>query len=240
MKLLARPFSYLVCLAAWSASASVVSTNPVAPPIQIVTCRDDVDTGALLKEFHIALKTPKHHYRALKGFAAPMDAAMIKRLKSDHRVLYVEADGPVAVCGQISTWFALRRIGIPQFPLAHINGTNETLNVDVAIIDSGIDPHEDLEIYNNDFYAFGEDASDAVGHGTLEAGVVAMKDNHLGYVGVAPGVRIWNVKVSGPPPDDGWSHVLSGMDYVLQNSNQISVANMSITSKGSAPIHSIR
>ena len=249
VRLLPNLLLLLLCVAVQSTGAAVAIAPSVVPanayPLHIVICREDVDTAALLEEFHITLKSPKHHFRALKGFAALLDAATIERLKDDPRVLCVEADGPMAASGQISTFFALRRIGIPRFPIAHIYGTNEPLDVDVAILDSGIDSHEDLEIYNNEFYAFGDDASDALaasgGHGTLVAGIVAMKDNGLGFVGVASGVRIWNVKVLGPPPNNAWSNMLSGMDYVLQNASQISIANVSISNPyTSAPVHSIR
>src|SRR5439155_11201907 len=97
VRLFPNLLTHLLCFVALTVRAvQPASTNSV--PMQIVTCRDDVDTEALLKEFHISLKNPKHHYRALRGFAAPLDAPTIKRLKSDHRVLYVEADGPVTTC----------------------------------------------------------------------------------------------------------------------------------------------
>jgi hypothetical protein len=240
-----RRFAIIFLLAGCIGHAAVVPTNSAvvttnAYPLQIVTCRKDVDTEALLKEFHITLKSPKHHFHALKGFAALLDDATIKKLKADPRVLFVEADGPASVSGPPPQYGPIR-IGIPQFPLARINGTNEPLDVDVAIIDTGIDPHEALDTYNNDFYATGDDASDAAGHGTQVAGVVAMKDNSLGLIGVAPGVRIWNVKVAGALTGTPWSFVLSGMDFVYQNADQISVANMSFNNTGAgAPVHAIQ
>lgn len=238
-----RQIALAVCVAALSGSAAVMPTNAViaaAPGMQhIVTCREDVDTDALLKELHIK---PKHHYRGLKGFAAPMEAGMIRRLKADPRVLFVEADGLVTLC-DAPIPYGIRRMGMSQFPPARFNRTNEPLNVDVAILDSGIDPHQDLDAPVADIYTFGTDGSDSLGHGTGIAGVVAARDNLLGVVGVAPGVRIWNFKVIGPPPNNSWTSFLSGMSLVYQHADKISVINLSLsTVPGSSgqPINSIR
>ena len=40
-------------------------------------------------------------------------------------------------------------------------------------------------------------ANDDNGHGTHVAGIAAAKDNSIGVVGVAPGARLWAVKVLG-------------------------------------------
>jgi subtilisin family serine protease len=62
-------------------------------------------------------------------------------------------------------------------------------------------------------------------HGTAVAGVIAARDNDFGVVGVAPGVRIWNIKCFGPAPYNSWSLMIKGMNYVYQFSNQIAVAS---------------
>jgi subtilisin family serine protease len=233
------------CLRGLAASPSVVATNN--PPTQIVCCQDGVEVDALIKEYGFK---PTHRYRhALHGFAAPMDSATIKKLQSDSRVLTVEADGIVAPADQIIPP-GITRIGADTFPVGRSNATYLPLNVDVAILDSGIDPHPDLPANYQEYSTFtGIDGSDSLagssadpnGHGTLVAGVIAAQDNGFGVVGVAPGVRIWNVKSFGPPPWNNWTDVLDGMDFVANNSDQISVANMSIGSKGTnAPVGAIR
>ena len=65
--------SLLACLLASAFSAvatQLASTNSLVitpPPVQIVTCREDVDVDAFLKEFHLR---PTFIYRGLNGFAA--------------------------------------------------------------------------------------------------------------------------------------------------------------------------
>jgi hypothetical protein len=227
VSLLTALLVHLPCLLTFSSSAGIVSANSVVTPpglpLQIVTCREDVDLDALIAEFKF---TPKFKYPFINGFAAPMDAATILQLKADGRILYVEADGPVTLCGQRHS-SELVRMGVDRFPLAHINHTNEPLGVDVAILDSGIDPHPDMDPIPDDhtFITFGNDGRDSLGHGTGVAGVVAARDNTFGVVGVAPGVRIWNVKVIGPPPDNTVTHNLEGMNFVFEHADKISVAN---------------
>ena len=203
----------------------------------IVTLQDDVSVDDFIKEHGFK---PTRHLRGFKMFVHDLDEDEAAALRKDkRRVRAVEKDGPVTVSGQtIPT--GLQRMAIPQFPVAHINGSNESLNVDVAVIDTGIDPHEELSIYQT-YFAFSGDGTDSVGHGTSVAGIIAASDNGTGVVGVAPGVRLWNIKVIGPPPYNAWSYVLSGMNYVYQHSNEISVANISITNEGTAaPISSLR
>ena len=121
---------------------------------------------------------------------------MIQRLKDDPRVLAVEADGPVSLCEQTNSTGVVR-LGVDQFPVARINGITEPLDVDVAVIDNGIDPHPDLNVFGF-FSPFTSNPNDEDGHGTLMAGIIGALDNDFGVVGVAPGVRLWNIKVMDP------------------------------------------
>lgn len=188
-----------------------------------------------------------HYFRhAINGFTADLDETEAANLRQDKQhVLFVEKDGPVSV-GPITKEIAnvnalaqapqqgLIRMGIPQFPLAHINGVNEAHKVDVAVVDSGIDAHEDLEIFR--FYsAYSDFGNDEVGHGTSVAGVIGALDNGWGTVGVASGVRIWNVKSIGLPPNNSWTNILEGMDFVYQHADEIEVANVSIVNETGAP-----
>jgi subtilisin len=198
-----------------------------------------MNVEALLREHGL---TPKFRYRVLNGFAAPMAEAAVQRIKADPRVLFVEADGPVKLCGEgISD--GVTRIGVARFAIARINGMPKPLDVDAAIIDTGINLHPDLNVYASVSICC-LDANDQAGHGTGVAGVLGATDNHVGIVGVAPGVRIWNIKVQDGLIGASWADVVSGMDYILSEdcscSNRISVANLSLVNGGtSAPINTI-
>src|ERR1035438_7348597 len=116
----------------------------VAPAQQIVTLRPHADVDGVVKDFKLE---PSHIYRhALNGFAAPMDSATFEQLKQDERVLAVEADGEIVPCAQ-TVPTGILRMGITNFPVAHLDGGDHRINVDVAVMDTGIQTnHPDLNV----------------------------------------------------------------------------------------------
>lgn len=116
--------------------------------------------------------------------------------------------------------------------IADIDFRNDKrIDVDIAIVDGGIDPtHPELNVVGGFNCVRGEgrnawhDHGD--GHGTFVAGLAAAYDNKIGVVGVAPGARLWSVRVGDL---DGYitdSALLCGLDYVARK-KQIHVVNMS-------------
>jgi subtilisin family serine protease len=181
---------------------------------------------------------PRFIYRrAINGFAAPIDDPTIKRLQNDPRVLFVEPDGHTALADQ-TVGLGLIRMGITNFPVAHIDGGDHRINVNVAVLDSGIQlDHPDLNVVQAvDLTSVGNGGDDWKGHGTFVAGIIGALDNGFGVIGVAPGARLWSVEVVGAAPQDNlWSIILGGVEYVLQQSNQIQVVNCSFINAGPVP-----
>ncbi|MGH3361282.1 MAG: S8 family serine peptidase, partial [Nocardioides sp.] len=115
------------------------------------------------------------------------------------------------------------------------NGSG-SVDVDVAIIDTGIDlDHPDLNVHTAGARncSKGRSADDGNGHGTHVAGTVGARDNAGGVVGVAPGARLWPVRVLDNRGSGPWSAVICGVDYVAAHANVIEVANMSLGGTGS-------
>ena len=101
----------------------------------------------------------------------------------------------------------IRRIKADQDPIAAIGGDGGRVDADVAMLDSGIAIPPDLAIAGgiNCTDTGGRSAwGDALGHGTHVAGIIGALDNGIGVVGVAPGVRLWSVKIIG---DDDHGYV---------------------------------
>ena len=72
------------------------------------------------------------------------------------------------------------------------------------------------------------------GHGTHVAGTVGALDNGLDVVGVAPGARIWSVKVLGGALGSGsTSDIIAGIDWVT-GTGDVEVINMSLGGSGSS------
>ncbi|HUG47859.1 MAG TPA: S8 family serine peptidase [Candidatus Limnocylindria bacterium] len=199
---------------------------------------------------------PKHVYdSAVGGFAANLSAAQLRQVRNDPAVAFVMPDAQVSlddglvgdggVAGiRITTSDSPRmpagivRVGATKNPIAGIAGDGGRVDADIAILDTGVDPnHPDLNVaggYNctgSNRGAWG----DQHGHGTHVAGTAAALDNGIGVVGVAPGARIWSVKVLNERGTGYLSWLVCGIDWVTAQKDKsvpsgqlIEVANMSL------------
>ena len=61
----------------------------------------------------------------------------------------------------------------------------------------------------------------------LVARVIAAKDDSQGVVGLAPGGRLWAVKVLDSNGQGFDSDIIAGIDYITANAGEIDVANLS-------------
>lgn len=68
-------------------------------------------------------------------------------------------------------------------------------NVNVAVIDSGCNQHEDLNVVGGyNFVDDNDDYSDLDGHGTHVAGIISAQHNEIGVAGIAPKVNLYALK----------------------------------------------
>jgi len=88
-----------------------------------------------------------HVYRtAIDGYSAQVPAAAITALNADPRVSYLQRDRQVHTTAQ-TTPTGINRADADLSPTAAINGVDQRVNVDVAVIDTGIDlDHPDLNV----------------------------------------------------------------------------------------------
>jgi subtilisin family serine protease len=114
-----------------------------------------------------------------------------------------------------------------------VSGATE-VNADIAVLDTGIDPnHPDLN-YRAGKNCIGSSApTDDHGHGTHVAGTAAARNNGNDVVGVAPGARVWAVKVLDSGGSGTTSQIVCGINWVAENSSVIEVATMSLGGGGS-------
>jgi subtilisin len=178
-----------------------------------------------------------HVYRhALQGYAAPMTPTVAGSIASDPAVRWVQRDTVVTAFAQTLPT-GINRVDAELSPTAKIDGVDERVNVDVAVIDTGIDlDHPDLNVNaagGRNCIAPLAPPEDLNGHGTHVAGTIGALDNSIGVVGVAPGARVWPVKVLTDAGVGLTSNVICGIDYVTSQASQIEVANMSLGGGGS-------
>ncbi len=174
-----------------------------------------------------------HVYQhALKGYAARMSEQAASRVAQDPRVRSVQPDRVVTALEQtVPTGIA--RIDGDSSSAASGNGAG-SVDVDVAVIDTGIAKHADLTIAGGKNCSTGKSYDDGNGHGTHVAGTIGAKDDGNGVVGVAPGARLWAVRVLDNRGSGSWSAVICGVDWVTGKGG-IEVANMSLGGGGSEP-----
>jgi subtilisin len=174
-----------------------------------------------------------HVYKhALRGFSFEGSQEAAERLARHPKVRTVVPDQRVEASAQ-SIPTGVRRIGGPSSSTASGDGAG-SVNADIAILDTGIDAaHPDLNVVGGVNCSSGSSYADGNGHGTHVAGTAAARDNSDGVVGVAPGARLWAVRVLDDSGSGSWASVICGIDWVTSNAATIEVANMSLGGSGS-------
>lgn len=113
----------------------------------------------------------------------------------------------------------------------------EKQSVKVAVFDTGVSPHPDLNIAGGvSFVDSIEGYEDDKGHGTHVAGIIGALDNSIGVVGASPEAEIYAVKVMDSKGDGYTSSVIEGLEWAIHN--DIDIVNMSfVSSRYSEALH---
>jgi len=186
------------------------------------------------------------YQHALKGFSVTLSPQAASALARNPLVAYVETDDPVSIDAQ-TVPTGIQRIFADDNANLDIDGSDDfRVDVDVAVIDTGVDfQHPDLNVVGGvtckasgggppwaRTYTCSDGGDDDHYHGTHVAGTIAAIDNGEGVVGVAPGARIWAVKVLDSNGSGYEAQVVAGIDWVAANAGTIEVANMSLGGSG--------
>jgi len=166
------------------------STDARAANRYIVLFRDGADADGEIGRLSRGLDIrPDHAYNsAVQGFSARLNAHQLAVVQADPSVALVEVDRVVQLEAQTLPT-GVDRVDADLSSTAKIDGLDERVDADIAIIDTGIQAdHPDLNVAggHNCINADPADWVDGNGHGTHVAGIAAAKDNEIGVVGVAP------------------------------------------------------
>lgn len=178
--------------------------------------------GEIIRTFHL-----------IPAVAAKLTPAQAAALAANPLVDYLERDGTAYACyesSEVLPW-AIERIDAPTVWSGETAGiANTGIGCKVAVLDTGIDyTHPDLtaahaggiDLVNGD-----ADPKDDNGHGTACAGLIAAADDganqagrNTGYsvVGVAPGCRLYSVKVLNAQAAGAYSTVIAGLEWCKDN-----------------------
>lgn len=191
-------------------------------------------------ERHRGVRAHRRFAYAMQGFAATMTGAEAAALRADPSVASVVPDAPASIAAD-SVPLGVERIGADRGVVTGVD-----LDIDVAVIDTGVGPvggplgSPELDIRGGTDcrpgrarpYPDAGSYADGHGHGTHVAGTIAARANGAGIVGVAPGARIWAVRVFDATGSGTTSSVVCGVDWVTrwlaQHPGAPMVVNMSL------------
>ena len=225
--------------AAWGAAATPATDG--AP--YLVLLADGADLDGRIGGYSRSLGVrPSHTYRhAVRGFAARLSERQLAALRADPAVTLIQPDRPVELAAQLLPT-GVNRVDAELSATARINGIDERVDADIAIIDTGIQPdHPDLNVAGGYNCVPTESSwNDGYAHGTHVAGIAAALDNGIGVVGVAPGARVWAVRVFDRTGYSLLSWIVCGIDWVTGQRDPgnparplFEAANMSLRDAGS-------
>lgn len=202
--------------------------------------------GATTRAARFGVKPDRAYRSAVKGYSARLDADQLAALEADPDVEEVFEDEVITMTAQ-SIPTGIRRVNTRESLVAQIDGSDPQVDADVAIVDTGIGgssskSHEDLNIAGGVSCSTDNPNSwgDPNGHGTHVAGTVGAKDNGIGVVGVAPGVRLWAVRILDASGNGLISWYVCGLDWIAEQRDPddpsrplIEAVNMSVAKAGS-------
>ena len=217
------------------------ATDPTDRWIVVLKPGTDAVAAADRQGKRIGFTRDRTYRNAIRGYSATLDRAKVIALSRDSAVAMIVADERIEAEAQ-GMPTGITRIGADRSAVARINGIDERIDADVAIVDTGITPAADLNVAGGYNCSTSNRAlwRDVYGHGTHVAGTVGAIDNGSGVVGVAPGVRLWAVKILNDSGEGLLSWYVCGLDWIAAQRDpsdssrpRFESVNMSVTKWGS-------
>jgi len=194
-----------------------------------------VDAGAVARAHSVryGVGVGRIYRSALRGYSARVSEARLAALREDESVAFVSPDRSVRGASQVLPT-GIDRIDGDFSSAVSGDGSGTLSSPAVAVLDSGSGPHPDINRAGGKNCQTGTGYDDRNGHGTHVAGAIAGLDDASGIVGVAPGAKIYSVRVLDSSLGARLSNVICGIDWVTANAATlgVKVANMSLTSAG--------
>lgn len=165
----------------------------------------------------------EHEYNFADIVHVTLPEQALNGLKNNPNVAFIEENLEVEAYGQ-EVPYGIEHINALEVQEADGNTGN---GVSVAVLDTGIQDHEDLNVVGGESFIDSEpDYQDQNGHGTHVAGTVAALDNDLGVLGVSPDIDLYAVKVLGADGSGSHATIAQGIEWAVEN--DIDVVNMSL------------
>jgi type II secretory pathway pseudopilin PulG len=173
----------------------------------------------------------RYNTRRVKGLAARIPPGLLPAVQRHAAVKAIHKDYLKFACAQIVPT-GVRRIGADQSSLHPGKGHGPQTNATIAIMDTGIDEgHPDLNVTLTAGFGF-PSGDDGNGHGTHVSGIAAAVDNDIGVVGVAPGARLWALRILDATGAGPVANEYAAVTFLINNFQGVDVVNMSFGGAG--------
>ncbi|MDR7073201.1 cell wall-binding repeat-containing protein [Fictibacillus barbaricus] len=165
----------------------------------------------------------KHMFKQLPMVTASVPENKISLLENDSSIKSVQINQKIQAEGQVVDW------GINKTATQRAWSSNFTgKGVKVAILDTGISPHNDLQISGGiSFKSYTKSYTDDNGHGTHMAGIIGAKNNNFGSVGIAPNASLYAVKVLDKTGRGEIDTLIKGIEWSI--TNKMDIINLSLS-----------
>ena len=194
-------------------------------------------------------------------FTAELTGQEAKELRQDDRVDLIEEDVCVQGSGKKTQQKKAGRSGTkgteePEWNMDIVNLADsrekkpekqtaekkaQGKKIRVALVDSGIDDSEDIDVKERKNFVPGQEGispvyEDCTGHGTAVAGIIAAKDNKTGITGVNPDVELYSARVLDENNQARVSQIIAAIDWAVEK--KVDILNLSLgTAKDSEALH---
>ncbi len=142
----------------------------------------------------------------------------LSTLQNDKNIECIEEDGSFKISEDKITW------NIDKVRSTELHNQGYYGNgINVAVFDTGIDTgNSDLNVVGGVSFVEGVDSyTDDNGHGTAMAGILSSIKNDKGYIGVAPEINLYSVKVLNLNGEGKYSNVIKGIQWAIDNNIKI-------------------
>jgi len=243
--MLRRWLALMVALALGPLAMSFSSSAGAAPSGSgryIVVLKDRASVADLAGTASRLGATVERRFPALRTVVVSLPTGRLSALARDPRVAYVTPDRRVGLHSLDQASVApTAPTGVTRIGAAPDNGTGTEVSPNrpekpaaVAVVDTGISNRPDLNVAGGYDCSGAGDFSDANGHGTHVAGIIAGK-GLPGVVGVSPGTPLYAVRVFDASGSGPLSNVICGLNWVSHHAavNNIRALNLSLSEPGS-------